>query len=96
MSSLNRAIANYRDVDDGVAHHLSTTHTSESTSGTSKSSGDHPQTIVHPPPIANNVIELEGPLYERIRAHLTEIIQIGDPRAKDPRMKQAIASEIHE
>ena len=77
MSSLNKAIANYRDVDDGGAHHSSTTHTSESTAGTSKCSGDHPQTIDHPPPNANNVIELEGPLHESIRTHLTEIIQAG-------------------
>ena len=37
MSSLNKAIANYRDVDDGGAHYSSATCSSESTEDIYKS-----------------------------------------------------------
>ena len=51
------------------------------------------QTIYHPSLNARNVIELESLLHEVVRAHLSELIQTGDPRAKDLRMKEEIATE---
>ena len=96
MLSLNKAIANYRDVEDGGAQYSSTTCSSESTAGTSKCSANHFHTAEHSLPSANNIIELEGPLHESISTHLTEVIQVGDPRARDTRMKEAIAAEIRD
>ena len=93
MSSLNKAIPNYKDVDNGCAHYFSPTCSSESTAGTFKSNINYSKTM-HLPPNANNVIELEGPLHEDMRMRLIEIIKAGDPHAKDHRMKKAIAAEI--
>ena len=48
------------------------------------------------PKNTNNTIELEGPLHEAISTRLIEAIQSEDPRANDPRMKEAIAAEIRD
>ena len=95
MSSLNKAIANYRDVDDGGAHYSFTIYSSESTSGT-KSSVAHSQTIEHSPSNVNNVVELGKLLHVNIWTHSTEVIRAGDPRAKDHRINEAIAAEIRD
>ena len=96
MSSLNKAIANFRDVDDCGEHYSYTNYSSESTAGKSRSRVTHSQTTEHSPPNVNNIIELERPLHENIRTHLTEVIQAGDPRVKGHRMKEAIAAEIRD
>ena len=83
MSSLNKAISKYRDVDDGGSHYSSAKCSSESSAGASKSSIKHSRTL-HSPPNAKNVIELEGPLHEDIRTHLTEVVQAGTRALKIP------------
>ena len=65
MLSLNKAIANYRNVGCCGAHYSSATCSSESTADTSKSSTNYSQ-IEHSPPNADNLIEFEGPLHEDI------------------------------
>ena len=95
MLSLNKAIESYRDVDDDGAHYFFATYSYESTASTSKSSINHFQTV-HSPLNAKNIIEFEVPLHEDLRMNLTEVIQAGDPCAKDPRVREAIAAEIRD
>ena len=53
-----------------------------------------PLSIYHRTP--KTFLSSKNPLYENIRTHLTELIQVADPRAKDSRMKEAIAVEIRD
>ena len=69
ISSVNKTISNYRDVDDGCARHLSAKDSSESTAGTSKSSANHSQIIEHSSSNAYNVNEF-GSNYMRASARI--------------------------